>query len=203
MTMSDAHLTDLLSQHTLQSDDLQLICELAAVDDLISQIEYWSFEQFFGLTVYMFVTTESPYIRRQLAELVPKFGSRAVTSLVKILHRQDLPTELRLLAMQALEQISPYELTYGLSQFLGTNSLYEPFVLRTLASLVHERSESILLLLSQLMPSDRWLALEPRLLERLPSDASLAFDESMLEDEVTAEGQPPQCELTQDAFQAA
>ncbi|MEL7503897.1 MAG: hypothetical protein AAFN18_15670 [Cyanobacteria bacterium J06554_6] len=205
MTMPDTHLTALLSQHTLQSDDLLLICELANVDGIENQIDSWSFEQFFGLAVYLFVTTESSHTRRQLAQVLPKFGSRTVLSLVKILHQHQLPTELRLLALQSIEKIPPYALTYGLTQVLETDNTFEPFVLRTLASLIHERDESILLLLSQLLTQEHWHALEPRLLERLPYDEAIAFDPSLLteDDNVESSESTDQLTILHDAAYAA
>ncbi|MEL6247997.1 MAG: hypothetical protein AAFR99_03240 [Cyanobacteria bacterium J06629_9] len=203
--MPDTHLTALLSQHTLQSDDLLLICELANVDGIENQIDSWSFEQFFGLAVYLFVTTESSHTRRQLAQVLPKFGSRTVLSLVKILHQHQLPTELRLLALQSIEKIPPYALTYGLTQVLETDNTFEPFVLRTLASLIHERDESILLLLSQLLTQEHWHALEPRLLERLPYDEAIAFDPSLLteDDNVESSESTDQLTILHDAAYAA
>jgi len=205
MTMPDTHLTALLSQHTLQSDDLLLICELANVDGIENQIDSWSFEQFFGLAVYLFVTTESSHTRRQLAQVLPKFGSRTVLSLVKILHQHQLPTELRLLALQSIEKIPPYALTYGLTQVLETDNTFEPFVLRTLASLIHERDESILLLLSQLLTQEHWHALEPRLLERLPYDEAIAFDPSLLteDDNVESSESTDRLTIVHDAAYAA
>ncbi|MEO0755871.1 MAG: hypothetical protein AAFY78_03225 [Cyanobacteria bacterium J06648_16] len=203
--MPDTHLTALLSQHTLQSDDLLLICELANVDGIENQIDSWSFEQFFGLAVYLFVTTESSHTRRQLAQVLPKFGSRTVLSLVKILHQHQLPTELRLLALQSIEKIPPYALTYGLTQVLETDNTFEPFVLRTLASLIHERDESILLLLSQLLTQEHWHALEPRLLERLPYDEAIAFDPSLLteDDNVESSESTDRLTIVHDAAYAA
>ena len=174
MTLSDSYLIDLLSQHSLQGHDLRHICELAAVDNLVSQVEDWSFEQFFGLAVYMFVTTELAEVRQQLSGIIPKFGSRAVWSLVKIVHQSELPAELQLLARYSLEQVSPYGLTYGLSQMLAAGSEYETFALKTLAELAQQRDEPIMLLLSQLLPSDRWQALEPRLLEWMPTVSAFA-----------------------------
>ena len=170
MTTSDTYLIDLLSQHSLQSDDLQLICELAAVKDLVSQAENWSFEQFFGLTVYMFVTTESSQVRHQLADVIPTFGSRAVLSLIKIVHQPTLPAELQILARQCLDQIAPYGLAYGLNQVLAAGSEYETFVLKTLAELAHKSDESIMLLLSQLVTPARWRTLERQLLTWTPAD---------------------------------
>jgi len=180
MTISDTYLIDLLSQHSLESDDLNLICELSAVDNAVSKVENWSFEQFFGLTVYMFVTTESAPIRRQLARIIPKFGSRAVLSLIKIVHQTELSAELQLLARQGLDQISHYGLAHGLSQVLATDSPYEPFVLKTLATLAQELDEPILLLVSQLLAPSRWRVLEARLLEWLPVDEALSFDETTI-----------------------
>jgi len=85
-TLSKVQLAELHAQHTLQADDWMLICKLANVEGFFEQAASWRFDQFFGFTVYLFVTTESASDRQQLAHLISKCGSKAVLSLVRILH---------------------------------------------------------------------------------------------------------------------
>lgn len=175
------------TQHTLQSRDIFLICQLASTsagaENTLEEIQSWSFEQFFGFACHLFITTESSNIRKQLAGLLPKFGAIATLSLVKIVHYFDLqdrnqsgsnphfPTEVKELALQALENMPVQTLASGLAQMIeeDTHSILRPTVAAFLARVFYKKEEDILSLLSQYLSKDSWYAIEASLVQELSS----------------------------------
>ena len=175
-TLSKVQMIELHAQHTLQADDWMLICKLANVEGFFEQAASWRFEQFFGFTVYLFVTTESASDRQQLAHLISKCGSQAVLSLVRILHHahysNDLPagfkgSDLAPLALKSLEEMKPYTLVLGLIEVLEHADAAElmPTIVKALVKVIHEDSGAVLSLLPQLVPADIWQTLKAKMLQ--------------------------------------
>lgn len=154
--MMDPGFVALHSQHTLQYSDWMTISNLAKSENIDESLDSWDFEDFLGLAVYMFVTTQSQDTRIQLSQLLPKFGSAAVLPLLKILCKrkvfveQGIPT----LAQQSLNTMSPYPLAIGLNQALNLKSQADLKIvaLQTLKQLFQSYGEpSTRLVLSQLL----------------------------------------------------
>jgi len=184
--LSTANSNTLHTQHTLQSQDILLICQLASTtanaEHTLEQIQSWSFEQFFGFTCHLFVTTESSSVRQQLADLFPKFGKIAILSLVKIVYFFDLqrtqassaarfPTEVQHLSLVALENMSAQNIATGLAQAIeeDTHGTLRPTIVSLIARVFYNNEEDILSLLSQHLSKDSWYAIETSLIDELSS----------------------------------
>lgn len=184
--LSTANCETLHTQHTLQSPDILLICRLASTtanaEDTLEQIQSWSFEQFFGFTCHLFVTTEASDVRQQLARLFPKFGKIAILSLVKIVYFFDLqrsqptvttcfPIEVQHLALSALESMSAQSLTIGLAEVIeeDTYGILRPTIVSLIARAFYKQEEDILSLLSQHLSKGSWYAIEASLIDELSS----------------------------------
>ena len=131
-TFPNARLTALHGQHSLQSDDFLTICNLAKAEGRIETVESYSFNEFLGLTVHLFVSTQSRHTCEQVSQILPKFGSAVVLPLLKVTcydcadDIQNLPA----LAQQSLERMGLYPLLIGLNQVLDAE---EDKPLRTVA----------------------------------------------------------------------
>ncbi|EDX84267.1 hypothetical protein S7335_1964 [Synechococcus sp. PCC 7335] len=185
--LSTAIRNTLDTQHTLQCQDLSFICQLADaesnVENTLEQIQSWSFEQFFGFACHLFVTTESSSIRKQLANLFPKFGKISILSLVKIMHYFDaykrnrsysgyhFPVEVQVLAGQALENMPAQILVVGLAQVIeeDAHSELRETIAVFLAKVFYKKEEDVLSLLSQRLSKDSWHAIEASLVRELSS----------------------------------
>ncbi|MBE9063869.1 hypothetical protein [cf. Phormidesmis sp. LEGE 11477] len=187
--LSTAPGNTLHTQHTLQTQDILLICQLASTnpENTLEQIQSWSFEQFFGFVCHLFVTTESADIRQQLADLFPKFGSIAILSLVKIAHYFDLqarnqsrnqshldrhfPLEVQTLALQALGNMPVETLAIGLAQAIeaDTDGDLQRTIAAFLAKAFYRNEKDILSLLSQYLSKKSWCAIENSLIQALSS----------------------------------
>ncbi len=120
MPLSAAQLSELQSQHSLQGEDWLSICILSEVEGIFESAQSWSFEEFLGFTLHLFITTDAPHIRAQVAQKLPKFGNRVVLPLFKILHHfqaiadsqadaqtSALASDVSALATQSLSQMAP------------------------------------------------------------------------------------------------
>lgn len=145
MSLSAAQSSELEAQHSLQGEDWLSICTLSGVEGVFESAQSWSFEEFLGFTLHLFITADSAHVRAQVAQKLPKFGSRIVLPLVNILHHfqaiantqtdaqtSALASDVSALAAQSLNQIAP----------------------NCLAAIAGERSDSILSQISELLSSD-------------------------------------------------
>ena len=181
--VSSAQRNALYSQHSLNSHDWQTICQLASLDieseSQLQQIASLTFEQFFGLAVHSFITTENAATRQQLATLLPKFGSRAVLSLFKVLLHCDkltfpvdhttgktLSHELRALSIQSLNNIEPTAFVLGLEDALSDEKAADmmPLIIDVLVSANRREEDAILTLLPRLLSANSWQQLKKNLL---------------------------------------
>ncbi|MEM6599252.1 MAG: hypothetical protein AAF810_06545 [Cyanobacteria bacterium P01_D01_bin.36] len=180
-TPADIYANELQAQHTIQSADLLEVCRLAKVENIFEKVESFSFEQFFGFTCHLFITTESYDCREQLASILPKFGSIAVFSLLQISHHLNTAEtslmreqHLAKLATQSLQAMPTSALVIGLTQIIEdkeNSSNIHLALLETIASkiisLTAHHGEKILLLLSQKLSDDTWNTLQQQLLQAL------------------------------------
>ncbi|MEO0394911.1 MAG: hypothetical protein AAF243_02860 [Cyanobacteria bacterium P01_A01_bin.137] len=182
-TLFDTHLIDLHSQPSIQGHDLLTICALAESEGMVESIESYSFDQFLGLTIHLFVTTQSQDTREQLAQQLTKFGSAAVLPLIKILWRMRSHSSLQLLAQNSLEQMAPYSLIIGLSHFLDreTNDDLREIATQMLVNLMQDPNRSVLLSLPKLVSSKTWRLLKLHLLaeKSYPTDKAGCFSNNL------------------------
>lgn len=194
LTTEDASSTQLSAQHVLKGEDLLQICSLAhrslsstattTAEQLLEQISTFSFEQFFGFTCHLFITTDVPEVREQLAELLPKFGSIAVFSLVKIAYYFQDTTAIHRLALQSLETMPVQPLSIGLAGVIEEHSeaaLMPKVVVPSLIRLIEHYGEAILLLLSQQLSTAHWQQTETQLVEALSIAHTSNFQPSNIE----------------------
>ncbi len=193
--LSTANSNALHAQHSLQSQDLLLICQLSDVENAVEETQSFTFKQFFGFACHLFITTDSSDVRKQLSDLFPKFGQIAVLSLVKIAHYFDscdgkvapaesriqarlkrhskprFQTEVQQLALQALENMPTQTLAVGLAQVIeeDTQGILRQTVVSLLARTFYINEEDILSLLSQHLSEDSWNAIETDLIQALSS----------------------------------
>ena len=178
-TLSSAQHIALYAQHSLTSTDWQMICQLAAVeedsDKRSSQLASLSFEQFFGLAVHAFVTAEDLTAQRELAQILPKFGARAVLSLFKILFHSkskaarandDKARELSVLSLNSLKNIEQTAFVVGLEDVLSDKAAKAlmPLVIEVLASAIREDDGTMLTLLPRLLSAENWRWIKASLL---------------------------------------
>ncbi|MEM9089285.1 MAG: hypothetical protein AAGC93_11120 [Cyanobacteria bacterium P01_F01_bin.53] len=173
---TNSHRIALAEQHMLQSDDLMQICHLANVAGIVESLESWSFEQFFGFTLHLFITTESSEIRTQVAQILPKFGSKIVLPLVKISHHFQGKSRLHeantqghyqvsMLAQQSAVKLTPEALCFGLQAVLLSQdaAMLLPVVGEILIKLPEQRHRTVLSCLNQLLPEKEYGMLEHQL----------------------------------------
>lgn len=163
-TLQDTRFIALHSQHTLQQSDFLAICAIANQEYVEDLIDSYSFEDFLGLTVYLFITTPSQDTRKQLARLLSKFGSAAVSPLLKILCKKEFLVEenIQVLTQQTLSQMAPYPLVIGIAQTLAqeVNGELETAALQLLKQLIQTCEPATRLALSQLFSETIWKKIE-------------------------------------------
>ena len=174
------------SQHCIQSHDVLKISDLAKAEGMFDDIETYSFDDFLGLTIYLFVTTQSQQTREQLSLHLSKFGSAAVLPLIKILCRIRLHQNVRQLAQQSLDRMELYPLIIGLSHVLDreVDDVLRTAAIQSLIRITQENNQSVLLLLPKLVSQQTWQIVKSKLLEVSPypqfnnacSDPSVSFE---------------------------
>ncbi|NJM96128.1 MAG: hypothetical protein HC800_01945 [Phormidesmis sp. RL_2_1] len=159
-TLSSDYLRMIQSQHSLQGADLALICHLAQVEgtpveNLLEKVQSWRFEQFLGFTLHLFITTESPRVRVQLAKLLPKFGSSVVRSLVKIVYHFKPTSAVGKLAQKSLHHMPLKSLMIGLIPVFELDNVdaFMPIVRQELTQRARYNGESVLLSLAEFFTS--------------------------------------------------
>ena len=193
-TLSSAQQVALYQQHSLDSTDWLLICQLANVEDdsqeRSHQLTSLSFDQFFGLAVHTFITTPSTSTRQQLAQVLPKFGAKAVLSLFKILfHFSDKALSasasanssgsidsqsLISLTRSSLKSMEPIAFIIGLESVLSDEAAkaLTPLVIDILVSAIREDDGTLLTLLPRLLSVESWQHIKTNLLH-LPTFSSI------------------------------
>lgn len=154
-TLIGSGFVELHSQHTLQYADWLAVYALAKDEGVGERLNSYDCEDFLGLAVYLFITTQSQGTRQHLSQLLPKFGSAIVLPLLKILCRKEIFVEqtIPMLAQQSLNAMAPYPLMIGLNQVLDLNiqNDLKEIALQTIKQLLQACEPSGYLLLSQLL----------------------------------------------------
>ncbi len=195
---------------------MHLICQLSDAENAIEKMHSLTFEQFFGFTCHLFVTTDSSNVRRQIADLFPKFGRIAILSLVKIAYhfashdgrampaecrtrtqskahpKPRFQTEVQQLALQALENMPAQTLAVGLAQVIeeDTQGILRQTVVSLLARTFYTNEEDILSLLSPHLSKDSWNAIEADLVQALSAPQPQRIIASKLNNLHTLQARP-------------
>ncbi|ESA38354.1 hypothetical protein N836_02310 [Leptolyngbya sp. Heron Island J] len=154
-TLIGSSFVALHSQHTLQYADWLAVYTLAKDEGVGEHLDSYDCENFLGLAVYLFITTQSQGTREQLSRLLPKFGSAIVLPLLKILYRKEIFVEqnIPMLAQQSLNEMAPYPLMIGLNQVLDLNlqDALKTVALQMVQQLLQSCEPSVYVVLSQLL----------------------------------------------------
>ena len=154
-TLIDSDFVTLHGQHTLHSADWLTVYAIAKDEGVGKRLDSYDFDDFLGLAVYLFITTQSQGSRQELSQLLPKFGSAAVLPLLKVLCKKDVFAEqnVPMLAQQSLHNMAPYALVIGLNQVLGLNSQdnLTTVALQMLRQLLQSCEPSVRLVVYQLL----------------------------------------------------
>lgn len=170
LTLSDAYGIEFHRQHTLQADDLARIIHLGEVEGLTEKIETWNVDLLFGFACHLFITTELQQTREQLSTLLPKFGSRAVYTLVRLTHLFPASHNIHSLAQQSLETIPLYPLVIGLADAIQsieeeTNAKeIMPALVTAIIKLIYCHNGQLLDELSQQVSPYQWQTIETLML---------------------------------------
>lgn len=81
-------------------------------------VDWWDIESFLGLAFHILLSETDPKLRSQVAQVMPRFGARAVPTLVFIEQQQVLDASLRTLANLTFSQIEPKQQVMGLIDML-------------------------------------------------------------------------------------
>ncbi|MEL6879865.1 MAG: hypothetical protein AAFP09_05020 [Cyanobacteria bacterium J06607_10] len=170
LTLSDAYGIEFHRQHTLQADDLTRIIHLGEVEGLTEKLETWNADLLFGFACHLFITTEQQQTREQLATLLPKFGPRAVYTLIQLTHLFPATHNIHSLAQQSLEAMPLYPLVIGLAdaiQSIEEDKKAEdimPALVTAIIKLIYCHDGQLLDELSQKVSSRQWQTIETLML---------------------------------------
>ncbi|MGF1602480.1 MAG: hypothetical protein ACFCU8_10760 [Thermosynechococcaceae cyanobacterium] len=81
-------------------------------------LDWWNLDRFLGLAFHIFLTETDRQMRTQVAQLLPKFGAKAVMTLTVIIRQETVDAELKTLAAQSISQIETPDLICGLIDIL-------------------------------------------------------------------------------------
>lgn len=136
-------------------------------------LNWWDTDRFLGLAFHIFLTAEDLNSRQRVAQLLPKFGAKAVPTLFVIFHHQNSDSTLRHLSSQALAQLDRTVLVTGLIDTLKASE-DDRFDLQISQMLATVASEAIAAL-TELIEAQEWrlLALRTLHLMQLPQTRTL------------------------------
>ncbi|MEL6604788.1 MAG: hypothetical protein AAFP20_16375 [Cyanobacteria bacterium J06614_10] len=173
LTLSDNYGLELHAQHSLRSADYLQIAQLASHEapqsnnsqTIFEQLSTFTFEQFFGFTCHLFITTDSSETREQLSLILPSFGSIAVLSLLKIANHFYPCEEVKALALKSLQHMPNQPLAVGIGRILEGEIAEEmrSAIAHRLVQMPVQRQEQILRLLAEQLSLTTWEKLEAEL----------------------------------------
>ncbi|NJN38655.1 MAG: hypothetical protein HC790_07955 [Acaryochloridaceae cyanobacterium CSU_3_4] len=125
-------------------------------------LDWWDLDSFLGLAFHLLLTKTDPQLRAQVAQLLPKFGAKAVSPLVVIGQHQQVDPELRVLATHTLNQIEIGELVTGLMKMLkaSEDDGFDQQIIQLLAGI----GSAAQIALEALEADREWQALASRIL---------------------------------------
>jgi tetratricopeptide (TPR) repeat protein len=141
--------------------------QIQAVD-----LDWWNLDRFLGLAFHVFLTETKTQVRTQIAQLLPKFGAKAVMTLTVILRHQAVEADLKALAAQSLNQIEPFDRIRGLINVVkaSEDNSFDQHVAGLLADIGPDAIAAVEALLNE--PESQAIAL--RILPQLQRPSRLA-----------------------------
>lgn len=132
------------------------------------ELHWWDVDRFLGLAFHIFLTEKNLTTRQQVAQLLPKFGAKAVPTLFVIFHHQNSDSTLRHLSSQALAKLDRTILVTGLIDTLkaSEDDRFDYQLSQMLATVAPEAIAA----LTELIETQEWrnLALRALHLMQLP-----------------------------------
>lgn len=136
---------------------VEVLVPLAGERIQVANLDWWDVDRFLGLAFHIFLTELELSTRQQVAQILPKFGSKAIPTLFVICQHQDSDATLRELASRILEQMDRTILVTGLIGILQTSEddRFDLAVSQMLATLAPEAIAT----LTDLIATDEWRVL--------------------------------------------
>jgi|GEM_PF-3359456 len=152
---------------------IETLVPLAGERIQVANLDWWDVDRFLGLAFHIFLTERELSTRQQVAQILPKFGAKAVPTLFIICQHQNSSSILRELANRSLEQMDRTVLAIGLIGVLQSSE-DDQFDLAISQMLVKIAPEAITAL-TDLIASDEWrtLALQALHNMQLPQTRAL------------------------------
>ena len=136
-------------------------------------LHWWDVDRFLGLAFHILLTEKDLTARQQVAQLLPKFGAKAVPTLFVIFQHQNSDSTLRHLSSQALTSLDRTILVTGLIDTLkaSEDDRFDHQISQMLATVAPEAIAA----LTDLIETQEWrhLALRALHLMQLPQTHSL------------------------------
>ena len=177
LNLSDRYGIQLHAQHSLQSEDILRICSLASIEEstekTFEKVSTLNFEQFFGFTFHLFITTESLAVREELSRILPRFGSLSVLSLLKAIHHfnshPEADNHIVQLATRSLEAMELPPLVVGLANTITAHENDEMLgtLVPILIQLTYRHGGNLFSLIEQQTVAERWNILRIELIRTL------------------------------------
>lgn len=128
-------------------------------------LHWWDVDRFLGLAFHILLTEEDLISRQQVAQLLPKFGAKAVPTLFVIFQHQNSDSTLKHLSSQALAKLERTILVAGLIDTLkaSEDDRFDHQISQMLATVVPEAIAG----LTELMETREWRNLALRTLHMM------------------------------------
>lgn len=136
-------------------------------------LDWWDTDRFLGLAFHIFLTEKQLAVRHLVAQLLPKFGAKAVPTLFVIYQHQNSDSTLRHLSRQALTQLDRSVLVAGLIDTLKASE--DDRFDRSISQLLATAAPQAIVALTQLIETREWRTLALRTLHfmELPQTRTL------------------------------
>lgn len=156
------------SQDSLFVECVEKLIPLAGQRMQAIDLKWWDVDRFLGLAFHILLTEEELTARQQVAQLLPKFGAKAVPTLFVIYQHQNSDSTLRHLSSQALTTLDRSILVTGLIDTLkaSEDDRFDHQISQMLATVAPEAIAA----LTDLIETQEWrnLALRTLHLMQLP-----------------------------------
>lgn len=141
-------------------------------------LNWWNIDRFMGLAFHILLTEETLSIRQRIANLLPRFGKKAVPTLFVIYQHQNSDAILRYLSGQALAELQPTELVAGLINTLKTaeDDRFDIQVSQMLATFMPEAIATLITLIH----TEKWRTLALRTLHQMQLPETRALIDQLI-----------------------
>lgn len=153
------------SQDSLFVECVEKLIPLAGERMQAIDLHWWDVDRFLGLAFHILLTEEDLISRQQVAQLLPKFGAKAVPTLFVIFQHQNSDSTLKHLSSQALAKLERTILVAGLIDTLkaSEDDRFDHQISQMLATVAPEAIAD----LTELMETREWRNLALRTLHMM------------------------------------